>query len=63
MLEKEINRVISPRTAKHTNFVEYRNMKLVYRRYASLYFTICCDTEDNELAMMEVIHLFVETMQ
>lgn len=38
-------------------------MKLVYRRYASLFFTVACDPDDNELAMMETIHLFVEAMQ
>ncbi|CAL6016389.1 Sigma_adaptin [Hexamita inflata] len=63
VLEKEIVRAVTTRTAKQTNFVEYRNLKLVYRRYAGLFFTICCDVDDNELAMMEAIHLFVETMQ
>ena len=43
--------------------MEYRNLKLVYRKYAGLYFTVACDVEDNELAMMEAIHLYVETLQ
>ena len=28
---------------------QYRAYKLVYRRYAGLFFTICCDTTDNEV--------------
>lgn len=63
VLEKEIIRTVATRTMRQTNFVEYRNIKLVYRRYAGLFFTIACDIDDNELAMMEAIHLFVETMQ
>ncbi len=30
------------------------------RRYAGLFFTICVDVNDNELASLEAIHLFVE---
>ena len=31
-------------------------------RYAGLYFTFCVDANDNELAMLELIHLFVEIL-
>ena len=34
----------------------------MYRRYAGLYFILCVDAEDNELAMLEFIHLFVEVL-
>lgn len=61
-LEKEIHRVIMTRSSKQTNFIEFRTNKIVYRRYAGLFFVICCDLEDNELAMIEAIHLFVETL-
>jgi len=27
---------------------QYRNYKIIYRRYAGLFFTICCDPTDNE---------------
>ena len=62
VLEREVHRIVTTRGAKQTNFVEFRQQKLIYRRYAGLYFTICCDLDDNELAMIEAIHLFVETM-
>merc|ERR1711879_952004 len=46
------------------SFVEYRQYRVIYRRYASLYFIIGTDTDDdiNELAMLEFIHTLVETL-
>lgn len=60
--EKEVHRLISSRDSKMTNFVEFRTYKIIYRRYASLYFTMCVDVTDNELAYLESIHLFVECL-
>jgi hypothetical protein len=34
----------------------------VCRRYAGLFFCICVDSNDNELAYLEAIHLFVEVL-
>lgn len=34
----------------------------MYRRYAGLFFCICVDANDNELAYLEAIHLFVEVL-
>jgi hypothetical protein len=31
-------------------------------RYASLYFCMCIDAEDNELEVLEIIHHFVEIL-
>ena len=45
-----------------TNFLEFRNHKIVYRRYAGLFFTLCVDQNDNELSHLEFIHLFVEVL-
>jgi AP-2 complex subunit sigma-1 len=41
---------------------QFRNYKIVYRRYAGLFFCICVDANDNELAYLEAIHLFVEIL-
>ncbi len=41
------------------------NLPLVlvpHPRYASLYFAVCTDMDDNELIALELIHLFVETL-
>jgi len=50
------------RGPKMCNFVEWREYKLVYRRYASLYFCVGCDPDDNELLALEAIHLYVEIL-
>ena len=34
----------------------------MYRRYAGLFFCVCVDANDNELAYLEAIHLFVEVL-
>lgn len=41
---------------------QYSNYKLIYRRYAGLFFTLCVDITDNELLYFESIHLFVELL-
>lgn len=41
---------------------QFRNHKVVYRRYAGLFFCVCVDADDNELAYLEAIHLFVEVL-
>jgi hypothetical protein len=46
----------------HTCLPQYMNYKLVYRRYAGLYFAMGVDVTDNELAYLESIHLFVELL-
>jgi len=61
-LESDVFRIISVRGRGYTNFVEYQNMKLIYRRYAGLFFCFGVDVTDNELLLMESIHLFVEIL-
>ena len=58
----EVHAIINGREARHTNFVEYRNIKLVYRRYAGLFFCFGVDLADNELVYLEFIHLLVEVL-
>jgi AP-2 complex subunit sigma-1 len=41
---------------------QFKNHKIVYRRYAGLFFCVCVDANDNELAYLEAIHLFVEIL-
>lgn len=44
------------------NFIEWQDKKVIYKRYASLYFVACVDKEENELIVLEQIHLFVEVL-
>ncbi|KMU82655.1 AP-2 complex subunit sigma [Coccidioides immitis H538.4] len=63
-LKGEVHRLIAPRDQKYqSNFVEFRrSTKIVYRRYAGLFFCACVDANDNELAYLEAIHFFVEVL-
>jgi len=62
-LKGEVHRLVAPRDQKHqSNFAEFRNYKIVYRRYAGLFFCVCIDANDNELAYLEAIHFFVEVL-
>jgi AP-2 complex subunit sigma-1 len=68
-LKSEVHRLVASRDDKRqSNFVEvysltkFRNFKMVYRRYAGLYFCFCVDTTDNELGILEAIHFFVEIL-
>ena len=43
-------------------FLSLTDTKIVYRRYASLFFIAGCSSEDNELITLEIIHRYVEQM-
>lgn len=61
-LEYEVHRLVVNRDPKHTNFVEFKTYKVIYRRYAGLFFSLCVDVTDNELLCLEAVHLFVEIL-
>jgi hypothetical protein len=42
--------------------LQFKTYKIVYRRYAGLFFSVGIDVSDNELAALEAIHLFVEIL-
>ena len=59
---RELTATILSRKAKMSNFLEWRDMKIVYKRYASLYFCMGIDSGDNELLALEMIHRYVELL-
>merc|ERR1712224_1114121 len=63
-LEGELIRKCLSRSENQCSFVEYRQYRVIYRRYASLYFIVGVDSEEeaNELAYLEFIHTLVETL-
>ncbi|EGR32628.1 hypothetical protein IMG5_076580 [Ichthyophthirius multifiliis] len=62
-LEGELVRKCLSRNNTQCSFIEHRNYKVIYRRYASLYFIVGVDIEEeNELAYFEFIHTLVETL-
>jgi len=44
-----------------SSFIEWKDMKIIYKRYASLYFCAAIDI-DNELLTLEIIHRYVELL-
>jgi len=62
LIEREVYRTIILRDTKQTNIIEFKNYKVIYKKYASLYFIFCIDGQENELSMLEYIHLFVEIL-
>ena len=63
-LEGELIRKCLSRQENQCSFLEHRQYKVMYRRYASLFFILGVDLHDdtNELSMLELIHNLVETM-
>lgn len=61
-LVREITALIPLRKPKMCNVVEIESQKIVYRRYASLFFIAGVDAGDNELATLEIIQRYVEVM-
>ena len=59
---RELTASVLARAQKMCNFLEWQDKKIVYKRYASLYFIACVDKDDNELITLEQIHLFVEVL-
>jgi len=59
---REVTAAVLARAPKMCNFLEWRERKLVYKRYASLYFVMAVGAEDNELLTLEQIHAYVEVL-
>lgn len=65
-IEKKVTRdliqLILSRKPKMCSFIDYKDYKIVYKRYASLYFCCAVDPSDNELLTLELIHRYVELL-
>eukprot|EP00163_Fabomonas_tropica_P000889 TRINITY_DN1064_c0_g1_i3.p3 TRINITY_DN1064_c0_g1~~TRINITY_DN1064_c0_g1_i3.p3 ORF type:complete len:155 (+),score=35.09 TRINITY_DN1064_c0_g1_i3:235-699(+) len=59
---REVSGMVLARNQKLCNFLEWKQYKIIYKRYASLYFLACVDNDDNELIVLETIHHFVEIL-
>mmetsp|Transcript_4752 Transcript_4752/g.9174 ORF Transcript_4752/g.9174 Transcript_4752/m.9174 type:complete len:161 (+) Transcript_4752:36-518(+) len=59
---REVTTQCLERPSKLCNFLEWGDGKIVYKRYASLFFIVMVDNEDNELMALEVIHHYVEVL-
>jgi len=59
---KDVTQLVLARRTKMCNFLEYKDSKVVYRRYASLFFVCGISAGDNELTALEIIHRYVEVL-
>ncbi|OOQ91727.1 mitogen-activated protein kinase MAF1 [Penicillium brasilianum] len=59
---KDVTQLVLSRRTRMCNFLEYKDSKVVYRRYASLFFIAGCASTDNELITLEIVHRYVEQM-
>ena len=59
---KDCSGLVIGRSSRLTNFLEYQDFKLVFKRYASLYFVTGVTKDENELNILEVMHHFVELL-
>ncbi|KAG8440628.1 hypothetical protein GDO86_006395 [Hymenochirus boettgeri] len=44
------------------SFIGGSDYKLIYRHYATLYFVFCVDSSESELGILDLIQVFVETL-
>ncbi|XP_077063207.1 AP-1 complex subunit sigma-3a isoform X1 [Siphateles boraxobius] len=59
---RDVTQTVLARPPKACNFLQWRDLKIVYRRYASLYFCCGLEEEDNELLTLELLHRYVELL-
>jgi AP-1 complex subunit sigma 1/2 len=58
----KVNQLVITRNPKMCNFLEYKEYKIVYKRFASLYFITIVDKDENELIVLELMQSFVEIL-
>lgn len=54
--------MVITRQPKMCNFLDFKEYKIVYKRYASLYFITIVDKDENELVILELMQSFVEIL-
>lgn len=65
---RETFQLVSKRDDSVCNFLEGGSLvggndhRLIYRHYATLYFVFCVDSSESELGILDLIQVFVETL-
>ncbi|KAM8921050.1 AP-4 complex subunit sigma-1 isoform 2-T2 [Pelodytes ibericus] len=62
LLECEVIKLCLTRSKDQCSFIEYKDYKLIYRQYAALFIVLGVDESENEMAVFELIHNFVEVL-
>ncbi|XP_077476682.1 AP-4 complex subunit sigma-1 [Stigmatopora argus] len=61
-LEADVVRECLSRHKDQCSFVEYKDLKVVFRQYAALYIAVGVTDDENELAIYELVQNFVEVL-
>jgi len=59
---QDLTQQVLARRPRMCNVLEYKDTRVIYRRYASLFFVCGIEATDNELMTLEVIHRYVEVL-
>ncbi|KAK7064433.1 Adaptor protein complex sigma subunit [Favolaschia claudopus] len=59
---QDLTQLVLARRPRMCNVIEYKDTRVIYRRYASLFFVVGIDGTDNELLTLEIIHRYVEVL-
>ncbi|XP_028935237.1 AP-4 complex subunit sigma-1 isoform X1 [Ornithorhynchus anatinus] len=62
LLEAEVIKNCLSRSKEQCSFIEYKDFKLIYRQYAALFIVVGVNEAENEMAVYELIHNFVEVL-
>ncbi|CAG8449874.1 8682_t:CDS:10 [Ambispora leptoticha] len=62
LIPTELTTLILSRKRSMCNVLEFGEHKVIYKRYASLYFAAGIDWDENELYVLEVIHRYVQVL-
>ncbi|XP_045697222.1 AP-4 complex subunit sigma-1 isoform X3 [Phyllostomus hastatus] len=62
LLETEVIKSCLSRANEQCSFIEYKDFKLIYRQYAALFIVVGVNDTENEMAIYEFIHNFVEVL-
>ncbi|XP_023700019.1 AP-1 complex subunit sigma-3a [Paramormyrops kingsleyae] len=59
---RDMTMMVLARSPRCCSVIHWRDLKIVYKRYASLYFCSALEDPDNELLALEVMHRYVELL-
>ncbi|KAG7229277.1 hypothetical protein INR49_012935 [Caranx melampygus] len=59
---RDMTTMVLARQPRSCNFLHWKDLKIIYKRYASLYFCLAVESQENELLALEIIHRYVELL-
>lgn len=70
LLLKQVHSILSTRSSEQCSFLTppplldgMDDIRVIYRHYATLYFVFIVDEQESELGILDLIHVFVESLE